>query len=302
MAEPEKRKHRSVSQINQYNRCPYSYKLSRIDKAWQRPAAWTRQGSAVHEAAEAYERSGRTLTLEQAQDVFRESYAKHINEALETTPNFEYWFASGPYGGEKDTVRRFGIGLEQVEKYIRWYDSHPEEVIWIAPAHTDPRCARADQSQAIRMNPDDAEKMLVHVQGCDCRPETPGIEIGFDIDLDGVMVRGFIDAVIQGADGDVLVRDNKTGNNPGDDFQLGVYGVALAEQFGIDPPQLGDYWMGRSGRPTFPYKIGEWTRERVSEKFRELEDNIQAERFEPKPDPKTCNFCDVSLACEFRAS
>ena len=265
----EERKHRSVSQINQYERCPYSYKLARIDKVPQRPAAWLGQGSAVHEAAEAWERSGRTMSLDEAQDVFRESYQKHINEACDLTPNWEYWFASGPYGGEADIERRYLIGLEQVEKYVRWYETHPEEVIWIAP------------------------------------DGTPGIELGFDIDLDGVLVRGYIDAVIQNyrttnnGPATIIVRDNKTGNNPGDDFQLGVYGVALAEQFGIEPPQLGDYWMGRTGKPTYPFQIGDWTRERVSARFAELEANIQAGLFPPLPDPKKCNFCDVSASCKY---
>lgn len=254
--------HRSVSQLKLYERCPMAYKLSRIDKVWRRPAAWLGQGSAVHEAAEAFERSGRTLTVDETQDVFRESYQTHINEACETTPNFEYWFASGPYAGATDIERRYNIGLEQCVKYIDWYTAHPDEVIWIAP------------------------------------DGTPGIEIGFDIDLDGVMVRGFIDAVIV-KDGAVIVRDNKTGNSPGDDFQLAVYGVALAEQFGIDPPQVGDYWMGRSGKPTVPYKIGAWTRDRVAEKFAELEANITAGRFDADPEPSKCRFCDVSYSCEF---
>jgi putative RecB family exonuclease len=256
--------HRSVSQINQYNRCPYAYKLARIDKVWQRPAAWLAQGSAVHEAAEAYELSGRTLTLEQTQDVFRESYAKHINEACDVTPDFSRWFASGPYGGQLDTERRYEIGLGQVEKYLAWYEAHPDEVIWVAP------------------------------------DGTPGIEIGFDIDLDGVLVRGFIDAVIE-QNGEVIVRDNKTGNHPGDDFQLGVYGVALAEQFGIDPPTAGDYWMGKSGKPTLPFDIGEWTRERVSQKFAELEANINAGKFDPDPEPSKCRFCDVAASCDYSA-
>lgn len=260
----DEKQHRSVSQLKLYERCPYAYKLSRIDKVWSRPAAWLAQGSAVHEAAEAYERSGRTMTLEQAQDVFRESYVKHIAEACETTPNFEYWFKSGPYDGERDTERRYLIGLEQVERYIEWYAKHPEQVIWVAP------------------------------------DGTPGIEIGFDIELDGVPIRGFIDAVILDEKSNkIIVRDNKTGNSPGDDFQLGVYGVALAKQFGIDPPEEGDYWMGKSGKPTYPFKISDWTSNRVAEKFRELEDNITAGRFDPDPDPKKCNFCDVSASCEY---
>lgn len=252
--------HRSVSQYNQYEKCPLAYKLERIDKVWSRPAAWLPQGSAVHEAAEMWERSGRSMTLEEAQDVFRESYEREVSKYTENTPNFDYWFASGPYKGEADIERRYGIGLGQVEKYIDWYTAHPDEVIWVSP------------------------------------DGTPGIELGFDIDLDGVLVRGFIDAVIE-HEGKVIVRDNKTGNSPGDDFQLGVYSVALAETYDIEPPMEGDYWMGRSGKPTIPYKIGEWTRERVTEAFHELEENIQAERFDPKPEPSKCNFCSVALSC-----
>lgn len=254
--------HRSVSQLKLYERCPYAYRLSRIDKVWQRPAAWLPQGSAVHEAAEAWERSGRTMTVEQAQDVFRESYTNHVNTYCETSPNFDSWFKSGPYGGELDIERRYQIGLEQVAKYIRWYEAHPGEVIWVAP------------------------------------DGTPGIELGFDIDLDGVAVRGFIDAIVD-IDGVMVVRDNKTGNHPGDDFQLAVYAVAMAEQFGIPKPEYGDYWMGRTGKPTLPFVLVDWTREKVSQKFRELEDNIQAGNFDPSPEASKCKFCDVSWACDY---
>ena len=255
--------HRSVSQLKLYERCPRAYKLSRLDQVWQRPAAWLAQGSAVHEAAEAHERSGRTLTVEQAQDVFTDSYAKHINEAAEVTPDFRAWFRSGPYAGEADIERRYGIGMEQVTRYINWYEQHPHEVIWVAP------------------------------------DGTPGIELGFDIDLDGVLVRGFIDAIILDEEtGDVIVRDNKTGNHPGDDFQLGVYAVAVAETYGVDRPLLGDYWMGKSGKPTLPFDISVWTRDRVAKAFRELEDNIQAGRFDPQPEPSKCRFCDVAWACD----
>ncbi len=251
-----------MSQLKTYERCPYSYKLSRLDGVWERPAAWLAQGSAVHEAAEAWERSGRTMSLEQMQDVFRESYETHINKACETAPNFQVWFASGPYAGETDVERRYHIGLEQCDKYVRWYGNHPDEVIWVA------------------------------------EDGTPGIEIGFDIDLDGVMVRGFIDAVIKHGDS-VVVRDNKTGAQPGDSFQLAVYAVALAEQYNIVQPTTGDYWMGKSGKPTVPYDLSEWTRDKVAGKFKELEDNITAGRFDPLPESSKCRFCSVSYACEY---
>lgn len=259
--------HLSVSQLKSYGRCPYSYKLARIDHVWQRPAAWLPQGSAVHEAAEAWERSGRTMTTSETQDVFRDSYQRHVNRYCAQTPRLDFWFPSGRFDGQRDIERRYGIGLEQVDKYIDWYTSHPNEVIWIA------------------------------------EDGTPGIELGFNIDLDGVAIKGFIDAVIRDEDtGEIIVRDNKTGNQPGDDFQLGVYSVALAEQYDIAAPQHGDYWMGRTGAPTTPYTIGEWTRDKVAEAFHELDGNIRAGKFEPTPDERTCSLCDVAASCEYSAA
>ena len=252
--------HRSVSQYNSYRRCPMAYKLSRIDGVWSRPAAWLPQGSAVHEAAEAWERSGRTMTLDEAQTVFAEAYKRHSDTYCETTPNLDWWFQSGPYKARTDLPRRFEIGLGQVEKYVDWYTSHPEEKIWITP---------------------DGE---------------PAIELGFDIELGSVPVRGFIDAVID-RDGELIVRDNKTGNNPGDDFQLGVYKVAIELTYGAEA-LIGDYWMGRAGKPTHPFDLSDWTVEAVTQEFEWLEEGIRSESFDPDPEPSRCNFCDVAYFCQ----
>jgi len=280
--DPKPKRYLSVSQLKSYERCPHSYYLSRVKQEWQRPAAWLAQGTAVHAAIEGWERSGRQMSLQDAQALFRESYADAANEYARLTPNFEWWFRSGPYDGERDLARRFDIGREQVAKYISWATSHPEEVIWITP------------------------------------DGTPAIELEFDIELDEVQIRGYIDAVIvdhskstTSYDGGgekfgkprlvpwLRVRDHKTGNNPGDDFQLGVYSVALSEMYGLFGPYEGDYWLGRSGKPTYPFDLRNWTRNRVVEKFRELQDNIEAGRFDPLPDPDKCRFCNVAYACAY---
>ena len=253
--------HRSVSQYNTYQKCPYAYKLSRIDKVWSRPAAWLAQGSAVHEAAEAWEKSMRQMPLDEAQNVFRDSYERHINEACEITPEFNSWFASGPYRGEQDIERRYTIGLQHVETYVNYYYDHPEEVIWVSPTGV------------------------------------PGVELDFDIVLDGVLVRGFIDSIIQCGE-DLIVRDIKTGNKPGDEFQLAVYAVGVNEVYNIQPNKL-DYMMTKTGS-TVSHLIDGWDKDKISSMFRELEDNINDGLFPAKPSKTNCNFCDVSDSCEFR--
>ncbi|MGW6624242.1 PD-(D/E)XK nuclease family protein [Nocardia sp. NPDC055002] len=260
--------HRSVSQRNSYHRCSWGYKLERLDGCWQRPAAWLYQGTAVHYAAEVWELSGRTMSLEDAQDAYRESYAKETNEALAADPNMEVWFRSGPYAGEQDIQRRFQIGLEQVEKYLAWYAAHPWEVI-----------AKTREGKLMA-------------------------EIGFDMDLGGVKVRGYIDAVIYDEKRKLwIVRDNKTGNKPGDDFQLGTYKVALEEMGEVEPGEItiGDYWMGRTGKPTTEFDISDWTRDAIRGEFIELEALITAGEFEPDPEPNKCMFCNVQTSCSFAA-
>ncbi|ASU78502.1 PD-(D/E)XK nuclease family protein [Actinopolyspora erythraea] len=269
--------HRSVSQLTQYDRCPYSYYLSRIAQVWERPATWSPKGLGVHEAAEAFERSGRTMSLDEMQDRFSESYTKHINRLCQDTPNFEFWFPSGPYRAGQaytgrngryylsDIERQHRDGLEQVERY-RWYytDTAPLEQIWTTP------------------------------------DGTPAIELGFSLDLDGVPVRGFIDQVIEHPEHGPYVRDIKSGRSPGDDFQLGVYAVALEAEYEISVP-LGDYWMGRLGRPTAePYKLSYWTRERITEEFHRIDSLIQREEFPADPDEQKCATCAVATSCEFK--
>jgi putative RecB family exonuclease len=253
---------RSVSQLQQYRKCPYSYYLQRVARAWQRPAAWLPQGLAVHEAAEAYERSGRSLSLEQAQDVFRESYTAHTDRLCEETPRFDYWYASGPYAGETDVERRYGLGLEQTAKYLAYYEGKgKDDVIWITP------------------------------------DGTPAIELEFDVEIGTTRVRGYIDAVVETPRG-VIVRDNKTGKNPGNELQLAVYAQAIWLAYG-QAINHGDYWMGRSGKPTVLYDMFEWGPAEVAAEFEEMDAAVKAEKFEPKPDPDTCRFCSVSSACSF---
>lgn len=255
---------RSVSQINQYTRCPQAYKLARIDKVWARPAAWLPQGTAFHAVAEEYEKrlqAGDPMSSDEAKALFAAEYSKDISSLTDETPNFEWWFWSGPYAGERDVERRFQVGLEQVGKFIAWRES-PGQLIWESP-------------------------------------DGPAIELAFKFELDGILVRGFIDAVVV-VDGKPHVRDYKTGNAPGDDFQLGVYSLAIEELYGVRP-MTGDYFMaGKKGKPaklTKPYDLSGWTREVVSERFHEVEARIQAGDFEPDPEPDKCGFCDVNYSC-----
>ena len=241
------------------------FKLKRVDKVWQKPAAWLAQGSAVHFVIEAWEKSGRTIPLENLKELFREAYKRFAEDLLDDTPNLSYWYASGQYTADLDLPRRFEKGLEQVEKYVEYYTQKaPKEVLWIAP------------------------------------DGTPGCELDFTIDLEGIPVHGFLDEIIVHPRHGLIVRDVKTGNTPGDTFQLAVYAIAANEIHELDIDK-GDYWMGRTGKPTILYDLSEWTKQDVTTVFRDVDAEIRAGLFEPKPEEDKCRFCPVQRSCEYAA-
>lgn len=254
--------HRSVSQYNSFNRCAYAYKLQRIDKVWQRPASWLSQGLGVHVALEEWERSGRTLSIEKLVELYQEEFARSIDEQAEDTPNFEFWFGSGPYRGPEDIERRFAVGEDQLRRMVAWAEDHPDQKPWVTPEGE------------------------------------PAIEFEFLVDLGGVPVKGFIDLIVDSPDG-LIVRDYKTGARPGDIFQLATYAEAVRIKHG-ETPELGDYFMGKAGKPTKTIRITEQDREEVHKGFEQLEKDIQAEKFEPNPSRNVCAMCSVKDSCEFR--
>lgn len=263
--------HRSVSQIKEYDPerggCPHRYKLHRIERVWEKPAAWSAQGSAVHYAIEVFEKSRREMSLEDMLEAFAESYAEHIDELTEHTPNFKMWFRSGGYRRtvEEDIERRWEKGREQTKTYYEYALAHPEEV-------------------------------LFEIDG------KPAVEVPFELVLGGVKVIGYIDQIVwDPAAKRWKVRDVKTGKVPGEDFQLGPYALWCRKELGLDV-WFGDFWMAVSGKPTFPYDLGEWTEERLTAEFVRLEENIQAGNYEPNPTVDGCRICPVNWNCEYKVA
>lgn len=253
--------HRSVSQRNTYIRCPWSYKLQRIDKVWQRPASWLSQGLGVHKAMEEWELSGRELPFEELVRIYEEEFIRSIDEQAQDTPNFDYWFGSGPYPGPVDIERRFALGRTQLESLVGWSLNHPEQTTWVTP---------------------DGD---------------PAVELGFDVELGGVKVRGFIDHIVDTPKG-LTVRDIKTGSRPGDAFQLAVYSEAMRIVHGVEINR-GDYFMGKTGKPSRTVIITDEDRAAVHEEFKELDAKIRNEEFPPNPSRNTCVMCSVRTSCEW---
>lgn len=250
---------RSVSQLREYEKCPYGYYLARVERVWKRPAAWLPQGTALHAAAEAWEKSERTMPLEEMLTVYTAKYDDECAHYLEKS-RMDLWFPSGRYGGQADIERRYDIGAEQVAKYRQYYESHPEETPWRTP---------------------DGEL---------------GVELHVEAEIGGVAVQGYVDMVLPDR-----LRDNKSGNHPGEPIQLQTYALMLDARFGFWP-RWGDFWMGKTGKPSKPVDLHEFNPQDVISAYQEMDDGVKAERFDPKPSRDNCFFCPVKASCEFSAA
>lgn len=265
---------RSWSQLSSYEQCPQAFFLERIEKAWQRPAAWFATGLGVHSAVEAYEKgeADHTNMLRVAQDAFR----RDIDARLVDTPNASFWQASGPYKGPEDITRRYNDLGRHLNNYLQ-----------VAPTLGDVWYPVGD--------------------GLD----DPAVEYPIDLNLDGVRVIGSIDQVrwkLETEDDDqpdLEIWDVKAGSmTPDEPGQLAVYATAVRKDTGY-PVKQGGYIM-TAKKPTAKGAISKAqvvrkdltliTEDALTARFHAADEGIRAERWGPTPGDQ-CGRCSVLTSC-----
>lgn len=254
---------RSVSQVEQYEKCAWKFYLQRVERVTPRPAAWSIHGTAFHSAAEEYERAGRARSEEELVQLFSDQYSALINKALDQEPDLSRWLTAGGKPAGQDIEDRYRIGQEQVRQYARWSDETKPVITYVK-------------------TPDGERKL--------------GLELYFKVTIGGVVVRGYIDQLVTEIDGSVRVRDHKTGSTKSG-FQLATYKVAVEKQFG-ETVNRGDWYLAKEGRLSRPVDLSGVTEEEVAERYVEMDQGVKAGRFPAAPGFH-CRFCDVSHACRF---
>lgn len=252
------RAHRSHSQRTQYLRCGKQYELARIDRVPEIPAAWTIGGKAFHTAIEIYEREYRGRPLDEIVAIFTDEYDTLTAQALAEFP-IEEWQTSGRRKPENDLEIRRDLGQHWVRLYAAWADAEPWEIATL---------------------PDGSR----------------GIEIEFDVDFQGVPVKGYIDQLVEYPDGTLVVRDLKTGSKrPNEASQLGLYKVALEQNYGLEVP-YGDFYLARDAKVTEPIGLSTYTYELFSDWYVPLDTAIELGLFMPNPGD-ACRTCGVQYEC-----
>jgi hypothetical protein len=103
--------------------------------------------------------------------------------------------------------------------------------------------------------------------------------------------------VLEAPDGDLWVRDVKTGSKlPDSALQLGVYAEAVEQTYGLRP-RWGDYFMCKNNSPTKPFDLSGYTAARLGRWFARLDRAVNAGVFIPNPGD-ACRTCSVSRFCD----
>lgn len=259
----ERRHRRSVSQLQSYAKCGWAYYLERIAKAPQRQASWFVQGRAVHAAVEAYERSNREMSTEDALAVFEAAWEVEMSEAEALQPDPEMWMVGGKKRRDTDATQRWELGHDQVADYI---DRHPQEgAEWVT---------------------------------LELIPGMPAVEVSFEVMFGNVLVVGEIDSIMVNPDGLVAVCDVKTGNKkPVDPYQMVTYKFAVQEVFGIHV-DLAQWWMCKNAQYEVFDNLHSFTYDEMVTWYESLDYGVSNRRFLANPGDH-CFACTVRPYCKY---
>ncbi|MGW5773094.1 RecB family exonuclease [Streptomyces longwoodensis] len=234
---------RSVSQTEQYEKCAWRFYLQRVERVTPTPAAWSHHGTAFHSAAEAFERSDRTMSAEEAVEIFSDQYEDMTNAALDREPDTDRWLSAGRYSGGEDIERRYVLGQQQTAYYVNWAKENGPS-IWKTPEGE------------------------------------PALELYFLVELGGITVRGYIDQLVTVKDA-VRPRDLKTGSTKSR-FQLQTYGIAVRELYGVEVNDA-DWYLAKDGRLSRPVKLDQVTADELGERYAAMDAGVKAGDFPASP-------------------
>ena len=261
--------------------CGWQYRLSRIDRVAKRPSCPAVAGTLFHTVSESIDFAidgqeqvrdhdelvayGYAVLAEQAEPLIL-AEEEHSGYARDTWKRYGRRTNDKPHGEDMDWFIATGI-TSAIHAWVTWRLDHPEWSVAEMPSGE------------------------------------LGIEVEFEYKLeDETPMVGFIDRVMQHADrpGNFYPFDLKTGRKPKTDEQLGIYGAAVARQFGMQP-SYGVYIYGlKTGvaKITSPIDIRHWTDEKLNSVYMPTNLMIKQGLYVPNPG-EACFHCPVADHCQF---
>lgn len=248
----------SHSALSTWLQCGWSFYLSRIQKVPEAPAWWFAGGSAVHEATEEYDLLDDPTGFDPT-EAFEKAFLRNFQEADNGMPWRSGGRASKNYPNKEDRAWWMEHGPKMVEGWTTFRKESGYQ-IWTTP------------------------------QG------VPAIELEMNEKVNGVPVKAILDRLMVAPTGELVIVDIKSGSKePSGHTQLGIYAIMVEKTFGIRP-QLGSYFMARTGELMEPTNLDHFTENRFGQWVKGFEVAVTNNVFIPSVG-FMCGTCSVRDAC-----
>lgn len=192
--------------------------------------------------------------------------------------------------------------LDIIPYYLERYDvlvfeakqDQPDYAYWYLP----PNAKYVDKSIASYRERGE-DQLRGYIDEFEYAPWEIGyLEKPFEIDLDGITIKGAVDRILFfPADDYYLVEDLKTGTlkDEADFRQLGFYAFVARELWDV-PVRHGRYWYTKVNRASPEYDVAFMDREFWTRQFHRLDKAIQQGIYLPSPGAQ-CGLCPVKPWC-----
>lgn len=250
----------SHSAMTTWLNCGWQFYLSRIVKVPENPSHWLAGGKAVHECTEIYDiEINDPHAGWNTELAFKERWEKNYKESDNGMPWRSGGKATKAYPNKEDAQWWLTNGPKMVDYWIHFREESGYN-IWTTPAGI------------------------------------PAIETEMNQEVNGVMIKAFLDRIMVAPTGDLVIVDIKTSSKePASLTQLGIYAILAEKTFGIRP-QLGAYFMARTGELTQPVDLSRYTESRLGSWAKGFQLAVENDIFIPAPG-FMCGTCSVNQAC-----
>ena len=263
MSEMKLPSHLSYSQVGSMLHCGEQWRLSRGLHLPESPAWALVGGSAVHKASEFIDWDQETDPTQAFNNAFDDCITAEIDKAPDEFKDPNGWRASGraskAWPNKEDETWWRANGPLFVGNWINWRRNSPLE-IWR----------------------DDDGKLAVELEAT--------------VEIAGLPVKVFIDRVMTGPPGLVIVDLKSGANMPKDGMQLAIYAHAIKAVYGLDV-QWGQFWSARDGASSVSYSVSEWPMERLAYIFGSVRKMQEQGIFIPHV-TNMCVSCGVRRYCK----
>lgn len=248
----------SHSAMSTWLNCGWSFYLTRIQKVQENPSYWLVGGKSLHEGTEIYDALEDTKDFD-SRAVFEQRWAENYKLADNGMPFRAGGRASKAYPNKEDASWWLDNGPKMLDFWVQFRDTSGYTLYELS-----------DGAKAI--------------------------ETELNVEVGGVLMKGFLDRLMVSPTGELTVIDIKTSSKPPVTYtQLGTYAILTEKTMGIRPVK-GAYWMARTGEMTEPVELDHYTENRLATHVKGFKIAVDNNIFIPQPG-FMCGTCSVNHAC-----